>query len=97
MLILDPRVGPRTLCNACGLVYAKLVRRLSPLLAEVVHKSTQIKKRTREPGRSRGGQSSGKNAKSRDESGQVSSDSDEDGSYTSQDRRSDAGDQGGRE
>ena len=24
--------GPRTLCNACGLVYAKLVRTLSPML-----------------------------------------------------------------
>ncbi|KAH8104069.1 hypothetical protein BXZ70DRAFT_1005619 [Cristinia sonorae] len=72
-------MGPRTLCNACGLVYAKL-----------------IKKRTREPGRGRGGGSSGKNPK-RNGSGQASSDSDDDGSLDSQDRRSDVGDQGGRE
>ncbi|TCD71797.1 hypothetical protein EIP91_003140 [Steccherinum ochraceum] len=72
-------MGPRTLCNACGLVYAKL-----------------IKKRTREPGRGRGGQSSGKNAKSsRNEDG-ASSDSDDDGSFDSP-GRSENGDQGGRE
>ncbi|CAL1715171.1 unnamed protein product [Somion occarium] len=69
-------MGPRTLCNACGLVYAKL-----------------IKKRSREPRRSRGGKKGGK--ATRNESGQVSSGSgSDDDSYDSQERRSEAGDHG---
>ncbi|KAK7687765.1 hypothetical protein QCA50_008984 [Cerrena zonata] len=68
-------MGPRTLCNACGLVYAKM-----------------IKKRTREPGRSRSSKKGSKMALH--DSGQMSSGSDND-SYGSPDRRSEMGDHGG--
>lgn len=47
-------LGPRTLCNACGLVYAKLVRRPAAephlIISNPLHADTQIKKRSREVG-----------------------------------------------
>ncbi|KAI0077763.1 hypothetical protein K474DRAFT_1707092 [Panus rudis PR-1116 ss-1] len=72
-------MGPRTLCNACGLVYAKL-----------------IKKRTRDPGRTQG-RSSKAGKGSRNDAGHVSSGSDDDDSYGSQEHPSDAGEIGGRD
>ncbi|KIP04965.1 hypothetical protein PHLGIDRAFT_175837 [Phlebiopsis gigantea 11061_1 CR5-6] len=66
-------LGPRTLCNACGLVYAKL-----------------IKKRTREPGRTRGSRQS-KHGGGPDVLSSGDDGSDDEDSNGSQDRRSDTG------
>jgi len=68
-------MGPRTLCNACGLVYAKL-----------------IKKRTREPGRSRGGGQPKSGGTLRPDGLSSGDDGSDDDSSGSQSRRNDMAD-----
>ncbi|GJE99299.1 GATA zinc finger domain-containing protein [Phanerochaete sordida] len=65
-------MGPRTLCNACGLVYAKL-----------------LKKRSREPGRSRGSGQARQSNPDALSSGEDGSDNESNGS---QERQSEPGD-----
>ncbi|KIJ65196.1 hypothetical protein HYDPIDRAFT_27915 [Hydnomerulius pinastri MD-312] len=74
-------LGPRTLCNACGLVYAKLLKK-------------RARGEARSRAGDNGGQSS---QHGMNESGHLSSGGSEDeDSYGSQDRRSDFGDHGRR-
>ncbi|KAF8552877.1 hypothetical protein OG21DRAFT_1510962 [Imleria badia] len=74
-------LGPRTLCNACGLVYAKLLKK-------------RARGEARSRGNDNGGQSSQQPV---DEPNALSSGGSEDeDSYESQDRRSDFGDHGRR-
>lgn len=96
--------GPRTLCNACGLVYAKLVRHRGSshellALSDVYFPISQLKKRARGEARSRTGDNGGQSSQHpMDESNPLSSggSEDEEGSFGSQDRRSDFGDHGRR-
>lgn len=75
------------LCQTCVSSIPLMIK--SSMLTDV----WQIKKRSREPRRSRGGKKGGK--ATRNESGQVSSGSgSDDDSYDSQERRSEAGDHG---
>jgi len=78
-------MGPRTLCNACGLVYAKLIKKRN---RDPRGRSAYLNP-----------QHSGQNAANFvDEPGHASSGgSDDEDSYGSQDRRSDGGYHGGRE
>ncbi|TBU47529.1 hypothetical protein BD309DRAFT_988001 [Dichomitus squalens] len=81
-------MGPRTLCNACGLVYAKLIK----------------KRNRDGTGRGRGknqnnNQNAGQNAHQAvaDDAGAQSSSDDDDSYGSQQDRRSDGGYHGGRQ
>ncbi|OCH96358.1 hypothetical protein OBBRIDRAFT_830229 [Obba rivulosa] len=77
-------MGPRTLCNACGLVYAKLIKKRNRDLTRS-RGAAQAKQ---------GAQGAHLDESAQPSSGEGGSDDD---SYGSQDRRSDSGFQGGRE
>jgi len=82
-------MGPRTLCNACGLVYAKLIK-----------KRNRDSGRSRPPGGGYMGLKQGGHGGHNhiDDSAPVSEGgSDDEDSYGSQDRRSDGGFHGGRD